>query len=258
MLLKGAINYKSSSNEEVGLWENYYSNDKENLEDQKKLVELYLPLVANVAKRMSVRIRQYTETEELLSMGVVGLHKAVAGYNHESKASFKTFASKKIKGAILDDLRGQDHLTRTQRRHYKNLSKIEMELKNKLNRDPSITEIAKSANMKNKDVYRYLNIGKGHVNLETEISENKSFHDVIYDHNTLTPSETVNNILVTEELRKIFKTLPDRDQKILFLRHYQGLKLKDIADVMKLSQSRISQIYQETVVLLREKLLDEV
>ncbi len=257
MLLQEQGNYQFSSSEETGLWKRYWDNDKANVVNQSKLVEIYLPLVANVAKRMSTRIRQYMETEELLSMGVVGLHKAIAGYKYGGAASFKTFAYKKIQGAILDDLRSQDYLTRTQRNYYKKLTKVEGDLREKLNRKPSNSEIADVAEMSEENVNRYLNIGKRHVNLDAETSENISYHDVLYDYNTQSPRETVDRLLVTEELRKVFKTLPERKQKILFLKHYQGLTLRDIADIMKISQGRVSQIYRETVLMLREQLLDQ-
>ena len=107
--------YKKNSKvpDEKELWKKY--NKKHTHDVHEQLVSLYLPLVFKQVERLSIRVRENIEKNELIGAGVVGLHNALTKYSPDKNASFPTFASFRIKGALLDELRKQDHLTRNQR-----------------------------------------------------------------------------------------------------------------------------------------------
>jgi RNA polymerase sigma factor for flagellar operon FliA len=102
------------------LWREYRSATDRGAA-HRDLVEKYLPLVIHVVERLSIRVRQQIEKEELLSVGVVGLHHAIRGFSTDRGVSFSSYARKRIKGSILDELRRQDHLTRSQRKEYRTI-----------------------------------------------------------------------------------------------------------------------------------------
>ncbi len=246
-----------SPSEEHLLWTQFWDAGAVDNGTRLKIVELYLPLVASVANKLSSNIHENIEMEELLSMGVVGLHKAISSYDKYRETNFRCFAFKRIQGSILDALRRRDYLTRTQRRHYKKLSQVADHLKHKFNCTPSYLDIAKEVKMDESEVRSYLNMGKEHINLDEQFKKGLSYYEALPDYNAVLPSETTNSNLLIEELRKSFRKLKEREQKILFLRHYQDLSVKEIAVVMKISEGRISQIYKEIVLKLREQLIDK-
>ncbi|NQZ60308.1 MAG: FliA/WhiG family RNA polymerase sigma factor, partial [Lentisphaeraceae bacterium] len=112
-------NKVTSATSESELWNSYLKNPSQDIHE--KLVSLHLPLVFKQVERLSIRVRQQVEKDELVGAGVVGLHSAISKFSPGKDASFSTFASFRIKGALIDELRKQDHLTRNQRTLYKKI-----------------------------------------------------------------------------------------------------------------------------------------
>ena len=245
-----SLDTKISLEEERKLWEEFKLNPAEdNL--RIRLVELYLPLVAKAANSMPEAVKRKTSFQELVSSGVLGLHDAISSYREGTNATFPTFAFKRIKGAILDDLRSQDHLTRTQRSSYKEVCAAIGELTQLLSRPPTDGEIAAKTGLNESEIDRIMGMGGEMVNLSDEFEDGLRYLDVLPDTTTPTPEESVNDILAFERLKDHFHELDDREQKILFLRHFQDLSVKEIAVAMEVSEGRISQIYHKTVIKLR-------
>ncbi len=252
MDIKGILSsgLKTDPEEEKRLWDEYRA-DPDNSEAIKRLVEIYIPLVASVANKMPMRVREKVPVKELLSSGVIGLHHAISSYSDDRQVLFSTFAYKRIKGAIIDDLRAQDHLTRTQRNYYREICAAINKLTIELSRPPTDSEIAEATNLSIANVDRYIGMGHDVVNLDEEFRDGLSYMDVLPDHKALSPAEAAHRSLALDKLREHFRDLEEREQKLLFLRHFEEMSVKEIAKVLEVSEGRISQIYQKIVLKLR-------
>ena len=110
-------NKKIDYSDEKQLWDAYILNRSKEIHE--KIVEKYLPLVFKEVERLSIRVHQNMEADDLIGAGVIGLHNAALNFDPGKGFKFSTFANLRIKGALLDELRKQDHLTRNQRKTYK-------------------------------------------------------------------------------------------------------------------------------------------
>ncbi len=244
------------SSEEVNLlWDSYFET-KDN-EVKIQLVEQYLPLVAIIAKKTSFSIKKNVAVEELLSIGVVGLHSAIASYDKSKNSSFEGYAYRRIQGSILDEMRVRDHLTRTQRNNYKKVCEVIKDYSAKYNESPTEEKIAELADLKMTDVQLYLGIIQGNVNLDDANKDGNRYSDMIADKNAPSPIVEADKKIALEDLRKHFRKLNEREQKILFLRHHEDLPVKEIAVVLDISEGRISQIYKVIIEKLRKMMLTD-
>lgn len=245
-----AENKVVSTEEEAALWKQFMT-DPENPEIRMKLVEAYLLLVLKVANKLPLSIRQKVPLEELFGAGVIGLHEAISSFSEDKKVLFSTFAYKRIRGAILDELRSQDHLTRTQRNYYKGICAAINRLTAELSRPPTDAEIAEASGLTIAQVDKYIGMGSEIVSLDDELEDGLSYQDLIVDNRAISPEDYAHQSLALERLRQHFRDLEEREQKVLFLRHYEEMSVKEIARVLDISEGRISQIYQKIVLKLR-------
>jgi RNA polymerase sigma factor for flagellar operon FliA len=244
---------KVSPDEERELWARF-AEEPASDSVRVRLVELYLPLVSKAANSMPDSVKRKTSFQELVSAGVLGLHEAISSFKSDAGASFATFASKWIRGAMLDDLRKVDRLTRTQRNSYKELCAAIASLTQRLSRPPTDDEISSETGLGEAEIDRIMGMGAELVNLSDEFKDGLRYMDVIPDTSSPSTEESVNDALALERVKAHFLELDDREQKILFLRHFQDLSVKEIAAAMELSEGRISQIYHKSVVKLRAML----
>jgi RNA polymerase sigma factor for flagellar operon FliA len=235
---------------EKKLWDKFRETP-DDPENRKELVEFYLPLVAKVANKMPSNVRDKIPPQELIGAGVLGLHGAISSYSDDKQASFSTFAYKRIRGAIIDDLRSLDHLTRTQRAYYREICAAINKLTMEYSRPPTDYEIAIETNMSIADVDKYIGMGSETVNIHQEFKDGLSYIDVLPDTQTPSPDDSVHWSMAISKLKEHFHDLEEREQKILFLRHYEEMSVKEIAKVLEISEGRISQIYQKIVLKLR-------
>ncbi len=235
---------------EEQLWASFrLEPDSEDL--RGRLLELYLPLIARVVCKMPLHIRQKISSEELVSSGVIGLNEAITSFSDDKNVLFSTYAFKRIKGAMLDELRSQDHLTRTQRNCYKEICAAIHQLTAELARPPSDNEIAARVKMSEEEVNRYIGMGSEMVNLNDEFGDGLTYMDTLADNKSMNPFDSADQTLSIEKLRNHFRSLDEREQKILFLRYFEDMSVKEIAKVMEISEGRISQIYHKVVLKLR-------
>ena len=253
-LIFGHVEFSKEA--EDSLWEEFRKTPEES-DALRKLVEYYLPLVVRVANKLPNNIKEKISVRELIGAGVIGLHDAIAGFSSDKNVQFSTFAYKRIKGAILDDLRSQDPLTRTQRSCYKDICAAINRLTGELARPPTDEEIAKETNMSIADVDKYIGMGSERINLEDEFEDGLSYMDVLADNKTPSPFDLAHNSLALLKLREHFRELDVREQKVLYLRHYEDMSVKEIAIVLEISEGRISQIYQKVVLKLRAMMKTE-
>ncbi len=225
---------------------------------RRELLNEYIGLVRNVAGRMAVGFPKSVEVDDLISTGVIGLIEAAKNYDPDRGVKFETFAVPRIRGAILDELRALDWVPRSTRAKSRNLEKANSKLENRLGRNPNITEIADEMDVSVQDV---------HVTIrELASSTLMSLDELICreDDNRQVPRiETVEDYHHTGALEEIelqelkdyvldaISLLSEQEKLVVALYYYEELTLKEIGEIMEISESRVSQIHTKAIARLR-------
>lgn len=212
------------------------------------LVNQHLPLVKRLASQLAVKLPSHIEIEDLIQVGLIGLLKAVDDYQSDSGAVFSTYATIRIRGAMLDELRGRDWLPRSVQRDLGRVAAAIEKVEQRLGRPASEKEIADELDMNLED-YRVL---AGELAC-ARISQ--------LDEAELPPGDDEPAEQVAEETRRAaladaITTLPEKEGLMLSLYYSEGLNLKEIGLVMGVSESRVSQIHGQAVARLKSKLSD--
>lgn len=241
------------------IWEQFRKNPtKKGLKE--KILMHYIPLVRLIAGRMMISLPNSVILDDLVSSGLLGLINAIEKFDESKGVKFKTFANIKIKGAILDGLREMDWMPRGLREKSNFLEQGIKLAEKKAGRAPTDLEIAEALNLTMDDYFQLLNEVKVVSLLSLDNSTDLSgdgdrlLLETVSDTKTKTPDE----IIEREELRTILvesiKELKDVEKNVIALYYYEQLTLKEIGEVMSLSESRVSQIHTKVIVTLRNKI----
>ncbi len=224
------------------------------------LILEHLPLARFLVKRMAAHLPPHIDEEELMSAAVMGLISSAERFEPSRGVQFKTFAEQRIKGTILDELRSQDWLSRSVREKYKRLEREFSRLSQTLGRDPSGEEIASAMEVDLEEYYRILE----EVHTFSFVSLNESMEDddgslvtlldMVADSSTLTPQAQMQYRQLIDSLAACIDSLPEKERIVITLYYYEDLRLKDIGEVLGLTESRVSQLHSQAVVRLRAKM----
>jgi RNA polymerase sigma factor for flagellar operon FliA len=225
---------------------------------RQKLLEEYLPLVKNVAGRMAMGFPKSVELSDLINTGVIGLIEALSNFDPFRGVKFETYAVPRIRGAILDELRSLDWVPRSTRAKSRELEKTTSKLQNQLGRPPSDRELAKSMKISSGELFSTMD--------DVASTTMLSLDELIYkeEDNRQIPrvetledlgSESVLGDLEQEELKayliQAISHLSEQERLVVALYYYEELTLKEIGEVMQISESRVSQIHTKAVLKLR-------
>jgi len=227
-------------------------------EIRQRLLNKYVPLVRNVASRMAMGFPRSVELSDLINTGVIGLVEAFGNFDPGRGVKFETYAVPRIRGAILDELRALDWVPRSTRAKSREIERALMSLENELGRLPEKTELAK---------HMKISVNELHLALDDVSSTSiLSLDEVIYreDDNRQVPRiETVVDKSTRSVLGEIEKgelrsflvvaidRLTEQEKLVIALYYYEELTLKEIGEVMSISESRVSQIHTRAVMKLR-------
>ena len=234
-----------------------YKASAANASDGDDLVMQELPQVYYIAARIRERLPQHVELEDLVSAGVVGLIEATRSFDGSKNVQFKTFAKFRIRGAILDSLRDTDWGSRYMRRRGREIAEATAKLESKLGRHPSEAEIAQEMQLDPEHLRRLiaqidsLQLSGQKVAVSNDHSESL---DVIESAPNLDDPDPFDLCLEGEmrtHLAEAISKLSEREQLILSLYYREELTMKEIAKVVGVALSRVSQIRQETMVKLK-------
>jgi len=225
-------------------------------EADEKMME-YLPLVEKAARNVRVKSHEY-EMEDLVNIGFIGLMDALEKFDASKKVPFENYAYIRIKGSIIDEIRKNAKVPRSQIQKLNEYYKAKEELEHEFQRQPSELEICKRLGINDKQlsalhntVLALSNISLNEVLFE-EDPEGATRLDYIEDENLISSDE----LLLQEEqeyyLHQAIKRLTEREQTILQLYYKEELQLKDIAYIFDISVPRVSQIHGKTLMKLRE------
>jgi len=237
-------------------WARYQKHKSDEM--RRTLLDKYVPLVQNVATRMAMGFPRSVELSDLVNTGVIGLIEAFGNFDPDRGVKFETYAVPRIRGAILDELRALDWVPRSTRAKSREIDRAVTVLENKLGRSPGRPELAKQLNLTDREL---------HLAIDDVSSTNMlSLDEIIYpeDDNRQVPRiETVSDASSQSVLGEIEKgelrsflvvaidRLTDQEKLVIALYYFEELTLKEIGEVMSISESRVSQIHTRAVAKLR-------
>ncbi|MCH1623759.1 FliA/WhiG family RNA polymerase sigma factor [Fredinandcohnia quinoae] len=223
------------------------------------LVRKYMPLVTFHVQRIAVTLPKSVNKDDLKSLGMIGLFDALEKFDPSRDLKFDTYASFRIRGAILDGLRKEDWLPRSSREKAKRVEAATDKLEQKLMRNVTIKEIAEEAKMSESDVYQAVNEGffsnvlsMDDYQYEDDGSDKSAFS--IKDNSILTPEEHIIKAEMLSQLIEVIEQLNDKEKLIISLFYKEELTLTEIGQVVGLSTSRISQIHSKALFKLKDTL----
>ena len=229
--------------------------------ERSALIAEYAPLVKYLANRMAIRLPPSVSVDDLISSGIIGLLDAIEKFDPSREVQFKTYAEFRIKGAILDELRTMDWVPRSIRKKVREIEKAVITVERKLNRPAEDSEIAEVMGIELDTYYGMLDKARGIDLLSFDeyldshrdnFESKKSFKSLIAGGH-----DTIDHIM-SQELKEVIadgiKGLPKKEQMVISLYYYKGLTLKEIGEVIGLTESRISQIHTKVIIKLRTRL----
>ncbi len=246
----------------LATWERFKETNDSDTRDQ--LLNQYLQLVKNVAGRMAAGFPKSVELNDLINTGVIGLIEAFNNFDPSRGVKFETFAVPRIRGAILDELRALDWVPRSTRAKARNIDRALMKLENELGRGPSEKELAKRMEISISDLFS--------AKKDVSVTSLLSLDELICreDDNRQVPRiETIENTTTVDVLRDMEKvelrtyllqaisSLTEQERLVVSLYYYEELTLKEIGDIMLISESRVSQIHTRAVIRLRSMIRDK-
>ncbi|MDR2396909.1 MAG: sigma-70 family RNA polymerase sigma factor [Puniceicoccales bacterium] len=234
------------------------------MEPDWDLVMRYLPLLKSMVGKVLLHCSTTTDRENIYTVGLLGLISATQTFKREAKCSFGSYASIRIKGALLDELRRLDWLPRGLRLKVKNFQHRVVQLEQKFGRPLSNEEICNYLHVDKTYGERIKRYAKPIVHVPLDIvhsaadneDENYSLQEVLADLSQDNGREIFEKKEIWQILRKCLKELPKFSQQLLSLYYVENLRLSEIAKVFHLSESRICQIHSEVIAKLRKKLFE--
>ncbi|NIM16838.1 MAG: FliA/WhiG family RNA polymerase sigma factor [Candidatus Aminicenantes bacterium] len=234
-----------------------------NKQEFEKCVLDNLYIVKIIASKLYARIPSGIELEDLVHTGILGLIDAVRKYDPTKGTRFSTYASLRIKGAILDELRNLDWASRSLRRKIKEIEQAFEALEIKLDRPPKEEEVAESLGLPLSVFQKLLNESRGvgigvfriALEDETNISDEKMLNYYM-DEDRSSPALFMEKSEMKDLIASFINELPQKEKLVLNLYHLEDLNLKEVGKIMALTESRISQIRTAAILRLRGKLAD--
>jgi RNA polymerase sigma factor FliA len=231
---------------------------------RERLVVAYSPLVKFVAGRMASGLPAHVDEADLVSYGLVGLIGAIERYDLERETKFETFVVTRIKGAIIDELRSLDWVPRSVRSRAREVESASAELEAKLQRAPTDEEMAAKLQITVDELHRaLLEIANSSVLALDDLwsfadpeggGAKVSVLDTIEDPRALDPHAEAQTAEVKDRLADALQSLPERERVVIALYYYDGLTLREIGEVLGVTESRVSQIHTKAVLALRSHL----
>lgn len=222
------------------------------------LMEAQLPLVYAVLERISITLPPHVAIEDLLQSAALGLYHALTRFDPERGYKFSSFAFPRIRGAILDELRQMDYLSRSTRSQIRKVETAIREYTQEHGKTPDENAIADTLGMRPEYVSTLIARSQPWLSLDKVMMSSDggemTLRDILADGSTATPDEEVERNDLWQALRQAFLLLTAKEQKILYLYYYEELRLSEIAQLYELTEARICQIHALAVAKLKAAL----
>jgi len=245
------------------LWKRYKATGDDRA--RERLVIAYSPLVKYVAGRMASGLPAHVEEADLISYGLVGLISAIQRFEPERDIKFETYAITRIKGAIIDELRSLDWVPRSVRSRAREIEKANSKLEHRLQRAPTDEEMAGELEMTVDDFQdALLQISNSSVAALDELwtvgdssGDQVSLLDTLQDPDAPDPAQVIDATELKDRVADAIARLPEREKLVVALYYYENLTLREIGEVLGVTESRVSQLHTKAVLRLRSRLSGE-
>ena len=227
--------------------------------DAGTLLKQYSPLVRRLAHQLIAKLPANVELDDLIQVGMIGLSDALSRFDATQGVQFETFATQRIRGAMLDELRGNDWMSRGDRRHQRSIESAVHKLEQRLGRAPSESEIAAEMKMPLAEYQELLGKVRGTqlVYLEDIGGGGEGEDDYLDRHvadEDADPLGRLSDRRMREALVDAIKNLPEREQYVMSMYYEQDMNLKEIAAVLGVTESRVCQLHSQSIARLRTRL----
>jgi RNA polymerase sigma factor for flagellar operon FliA len=245
--------------QEAKLWKDWLEYRDE--QAANKLIQQYMHLVSFHVERISSHLPTSVNKDDVKSFGLIGLFDAIKKFEPKRELKFDTYASFRIRGAIMDGLRKEDWIPRSLRDKIKKIEKVTQELEQLYQRKPKIEEIANKAGMEKKEAEviirdslfsNILSMEEKPADGKTELKEGIGY--TVPDKMAVLPENRLISDELNKELAEGIKALNENEKMVISLFYHDELTLTEIGKVLGLTTSRISQIHKRSIVKLRDSL----
>ncbi|QAZ38843.1 RNA polymerase sigma factor FliA [Methylibium sp. Pch-M] len=224
------------------------------------MIKQYSPLVRRLAHQMIAKLPANVEIDDLIQVGLIGLTDAMSRFDSAQGVQFETFATQRIRGAMLDELRGSDWMSRGNRKQQREIEIAVHKLQQQLGRAPAESEIAKQMGLSLADYQELLGKVRGTQLVYLEDMSGDDGDNDFLDRHVADENENPVALLQDHRMRlaliEAIKTLPEREQFVMGMYYEQDMNLKEIAAVLGVTESRVCQLHSQSIARLRAKLRD--
>jgi RNA polymerase sigma factor FliA len=226
---------------------------------RERLVVAYSPMVKFVAGRLGAGLPSHVDDADLISYGLMGLIGAIERFEPERGIKFETFAMTRIRGSIIDELRSLDWVPRSVRARAREIETAQTRLEHELQRAPTEEELADKLGLTEDELQAsLLEIANSSVYALDELwaisdssGDQVSLLDTISDPTAADPQEALDTSEVKDRLAEAIESLPEREQLVVALYYYENLTLREIGEVLGVTESRVSQLHTKAVMRLK-------
>jgi RNA polymerase sigma factor FliA len=227
------------------------------LNDKEECLREYSQLVKRLAHQMMTKLPYSVQIDDIIQAGMMGLLDAASRYDELHGAQFETYATQRIRGAMLDELRAADWLPRSLRRDMRRIEAAISHLQQKLGRPPNETEIAGELGIPLAEYQQMLQESRGAQLLYYEDFQDEN-HDDFFERfefsNDADPMDLLQDERFKAELVQAIESLPERERMMMGMIYEQEMNLREIGEVMGVSESRVSQLHSQAVARLRSRM----
>jgi len=248
-----------AEDETQALWREYRRTRDERL--RQRLILTYAPLVKYVAGRIGSGLPAHVDDEDLVSYGLLGLIGAIERYDPDRDTKFETYAIARIKGSIIDELRAMDWVPRSVRSRARDIERAIAELESKLGRAPNDEEIARQIGLTEPELEDSLTeISRTSIAALDELwtvspgGDQIALIDTIEDTQGPDPESALADTELREAVAESISRLPEREKLVITLYYYEELTLREIGDVLGVTESRVSQLHTKAILRLKARL----
>ncbi|HUX89158.1 MAG TPA: RNA polymerase sigma factor FliA [Gallionellaceae bacterium] len=229
------------------------------ISDKEQCLKEYAPLVKRIAHFMMLKLPNSVQVDDLIQAGMIGLLDAAGRYDELRGAQFETYASQRIRGAMLDELRGADWLPRSMRSDMRLIENAISRAQQRLGKSPTESEIAKELDITLQDYQQLLQESRGAQLMYVEDFHNDDGEDFFERFETdgkSNPLELLKDERFRDALIKAIENLPERERMLMGMHYEQDMNLREIGEVLGVGESRVCQLHSQAVGRLRSMLED--
>ena len=232
-----------------------YLMQESKAEERERLILEHLPQVRLIARRIHERLPESVNLEDLISTGTIGLIAAIDRFDPSHNVKLKTYAEYKIRGAILDSLRGLDWAPRQQRKRTKQIEAAICAIEQRVHRSPSEDEIARELGLTIEEYHEWLvdirGVNLGSLETASQDDDGRDLLKYISDDEENWPSRLLEKSELQRLLAEAIEKMPYTEKVVLSLYYHEELTLREIAKIVNLHESRVSQLKSQAILRLR-------